>query len=108
MGKMKLKNFDVSFHARVRRVNLQQLSRHKGEREVNERRAFDFLVSESAPENNFRSVIDKAWHADEADTVRALLEQARLGPEAEEATDERARSLVEAVRSKRDERGLLD
>lgn len=87
---------------------MQQHPKRQGEREVNERQACDFLISEPAPEDNNRRAIDQAYHADEAETVRALLELARLDPAAEKSADERACALVEAVRSKRDERGLLD
>jgi len=75
---------------------------------VNEHRAADFLVSRPTGTDPLRDAINRAYHADEAETVRPLLAAAGLDGATEERVDQRARSLVRAVRDRKEERGLLD
>jgi RHH-type proline utilization regulon transcriptional repressor/proline dehydrogenase/delta 1-pyrroline-5-carboxylate dehydrogenase len=75
---------------------------------VNNRRASDFLISSESATDPLRDAVNRAYHADEAETVSLLLAKAKLDRATEERVDRRARSLVESVREKREERGLLD
>jgi RHH-type proline utilization regulon transcriptional repressor/proline dehydrogenase/delta 1-pyrroline-5-carboxylate dehydrogenase len=75
---------------------------------VNERRACDFLISGQNPVDPRRDAFNRAYHADEAETISLLLARARLDPDAEGRANQRARSLVRAVRARRAEQGLLD
>ena len=73
-----------------------------------EHQAFDFLNTDFANLEPLREEIDRYYHADEATLVKKLLATARLEPDAMARVDQRARSLVRAVRSKKAEQGLLD
>jgi RHH-type proline utilization regulon transcriptional repressor/proline dehydrogenase/delta 1-pyrroline-5-carboxylate dehydrogenase len=75
---------------------------------VNDHHVREFLVSGAEEKDAFRDEIDRLYHASEEDVVAMLLEQARMEPAMAERVNERARSLVQAVRDRRDERGLLD
>jgi RHH-type proline utilization regulon transcriptional repressor/proline dehydrogenase/delta 1-pyrroline-5-carboxylate dehydrogenase len=75
---------------------------------VKDRRACDFLISSQIPFDPMRDAINRAYQADETETVNSLLARARLGPEAENRANQRARSLVSSVRARRAEQGLLD
>jgi RHH-type proline utilization regulon transcriptional repressor/proline dehydrogenase/delta 1-pyrroline-5-carboxylate dehydrogenase len=75
---------------------------------VDDWRACDFLISSQYQGDPGRDAINRAYLADETESVRLLLAKARLDPDAEGRVDQRARSLVGAVRAKRAERGLLD
>ena len=68
----------------------------------------DFLMSNPAERNPFRDAIDRLYHADEAETVGRLLEEAQMEPAAAERVNRRARNLVRSVRESTEERGLLD
>jgi len=75
---------------------------------VNDLRASNFLISPASSEDPLRAAIDSAYHADEEQCVRELLARAKFDRPAEQRVEQRARSLVEGVRKKRGERGLLD
>ncbi len=75
---------------------------------MNNRRASDFLISSESTTDPLKDAVNRAYHADEAETVSLLLAKAKLDRATEERVDRRARSLVESVREKRGERGLLD
>ncbi len=75
---------------------------------MNDRQASDFLDSELARPEPLRAEIDRHYHADESKLVRELLASARLGSAAMERVNQRACSLVSAVRAKKAEQGLLD
>ncbi|MEE8496121.1 MAG: bifunctional proline dehydrogenase/L-glutamate gamma-semialdehyde dehydrogenase PutA [Xanthomonadales bacterium] len=75
---------------------------------MNDSQVCDFLNSELAAPEPLRAEIDRHYHADEASLVKKLLASARLGPAATDRVNQRARSLVSAVRAKKAERGLLD
>jgi RHH-type proline utilization regulon transcriptional repressor/proline dehydrogenase/delta 1-pyrroline-5-carboxylate dehydrogenase len=79
-----------------------------GELSVNDEQALDFLVSGPARPDPLRDEIDRQYHADEARAVRALLAEARLEPAAQDRVDQRAQALVQAVRDRREERGVLE
>jgi RHH-type proline utilization regulon transcriptional repressor/proline dehydrogenase/delta 1-pyrroline-5-carboxylate dehydrogenase len=75
---------------------------------VNDQGTCDFLIPGNEISVPAREAINRAYHADEAAIVRNLLSSARMDPVAEERTDQRARALVNSVREKRAERGVLD
>ena len=75
---------------------------------MSDSRSSDFLVSCPDSVDPVRDVVDRAYHADEAETVSALLAIARLDPREEERINQRAQSLVRAVRDMKEKRGLLD
>ncbi|MEJ2383459.1 MAG: bifunctional proline dehydrogenase/L-glutamate gamma-semialdehyde dehydrogenase PutA [Xanthomonadales bacterium] len=56
----------------------------------------------------YRAEIDRLYDADEAECVSALLDGVALDAETRERIDARARALVQAVRDRRHERGVLD
>jgi RHH-type proline utilization regulon transcriptional repressor/proline dehydrogenase/delta 1-pyrroline-5-carboxylate dehydrogenase len=59
-------------------------------------------------QNSHRHAIDDLYHADETPVVGSLLAAARMEPAARERVNLRARGLVQSVRDRREERGLLD
>ena len=75
---------------------------------MNDRQVCDFISSELATPEPLRAEIDRHYHADEASLVKKLLASARLEPAAADRVNQRARSLVSAVRAKKSEQGLLD
>ena len=75
---------------------------------MNDQGTCDFLIPGNEISVPAREAINRAYHADEAAIVRNLLSSARMDPVAEERTDQRARALVNSVREKRAERGVLD
>jgi len=75
---------------------------------VSDLQACDFLTSGQAPNDSVREAINRAYLANETEAVRSLLAQARLDPAAEDRVNQRARSLVGAVRARRADQGLLD
>ncbi|RPH94803.1 MAG: bifunctional proline dehydrogenase/L-glutamate gamma-semialdehyde dehydrogenase PutA [Lysobacterales bacterium] len=68
----------------------------------------DFLVSAPAGSDVLRQAIDRLYHADEAEVVRALLAEARLDPATQSRVDARARELVRAVRERKADQGLME
>ena len=75
---------------------------------MSENRIRDFLISDPAVQNSHRDAIDSLYHADETSVVSSLLDAARMEPAARERVNLRARELVQSVRDRREERGLLD
>ena len=55
-----------------------------------------------------RDAIDRAYLADETEIVNMLLAEVQLSPDVENRINQRARSLVSAVRARRADQGLLD
>ncbi len=75
--------------------------------------AFDFgFAADVAPADaalaSLRERIAEAYRADEAATVRALIDEARLAPRALDATQTLAMKLAEAVRAERSTAGGVD
>jgi len=75
---------------------------------VNDQQVHDFLVSAPAGSDVLRQAIDRLYHADEAEVVRALLAEARLDPATQSRVDARARELVRAVRERKADQGLME
>jgi RHH-type proline utilization regulon transcriptional repressor/proline dehydrogenase/delta 1-pyrroline-5-carboxylate dehydrogenase len=75
---------------------------------VNDQQVNDFLVSGSSGRDSLSGEIDRHYHADEARAVQALLPDAQLEPDVQARVDQRARSLVQAVRDRKAERGVLE
>jgi RHH-type proline utilization regulon transcriptional repressor/proline dehydrogenase/delta 1-pyrroline-5-carboxylate dehydrogenase len=75
---------------------------------VSDLQTLDFLSSGQVPSDPVREAINRAYLADETETVRLLLAKARLDPEIEDRVNQRAQSLVRAVRARRADQGLLD
>ncbi len=75
---------------------------------MSENRIRDFLISGPAVQNSHRDAIDSLYHADETAVVGSLLNEATMEPAARERVNLRARGLVQSVRDRREERGLLD
>jgi RHH-type proline utilization regulon transcriptional repressor/proline dehydrogenase/delta 1-pyrroline-5-carboxylate dehydrogenase len=75
---------------------------------VNDLQANDFLVSGSSERDPLVSAIDLLYHADEASAVRALLPDAQLEATAQARVDRLARALVQAVRDRKAEQGVLE
>jgi RHH-type proline utilization regulon transcriptional repressor/proline dehydrogenase/delta 1-pyrroline-5-carboxylate dehydrogenase len=75
---------------------------------VNDQQAHDFIVSGSSERDPLVSAIDLLYHADEASAVRALLPDAQLEPAAQARVDRRACELVQAVRDRKAEQGVLE
>ncbi len=74
---------------------------------MNDNRGADFLISPPIADP-LKEAVNRAYDSDEADAVRLLLAGARLDPETEQRVDQRARSLVQLVRDRKEKRGLLD
>ena len=74
---------------------------------MNHNRAADFLISRPIADP-LKDAINRAYDSDEAAAVRPLLARAELDPETEERVNHRARSLVQSVRDRKEQRGLLD
>ncbi len=75
---------------------------------MSDRQASDFLISRQTTTDPLKDAVNRAYHADEAEAVGELLAKAKLDQATQERVDRRARLLVESVRGKREERGLLD
>jgi RHH-type proline utilization regulon transcriptional repressor/proline dehydrogenase/delta 1-pyrroline-5-carboxylate dehydrogenase len=75
---------------------------------VNDQQVNDFLISHSAPPDELRDAIDRHYHANEGDVVQSLLAAARLEPGAQARVDQRAQSLVQAVRDRKADQGLME
>jgi RHH-type proline utilization regulon transcriptional repressor/proline dehydrogenase/delta 1-pyrroline-5-carboxylate dehydrogenase len=75
---------------------------------VNDQKSFDFLMAQPTPSAALRDAIDCLYDADEATVVRRLLAEARLDPAAQNRVDTRAQALVQAVRDRKADRGLLE
>ena len=75
---------------------------------MNDRQVCDFVNSELATPERLRAEIDRHYHADEASLVKRLLASVRLEPAATDRVNQRARSLISAVRAKKAKQGLLD
>jgi RHH-type proline utilization regulon transcriptional repressor/proline dehydrogenase/delta 1-pyrroline-5-carboxylate dehydrogenase len=68
----------------------------------------DFLISQPERINPYREKIDRLYHAPEEQQVHLQLEQVRMDKATRERVDRRASDLVQAVRDRRHERGVLD
>ncbi len=75
---------------------------------LNHQPVHEFLLAEPQALGALREAIDRQQHVDEGRVVRTLLAEARLDPGAQDRVDDRARSLVQAVRDRKAEQGLLD
>jgi RHH-type proline utilization regulon transcriptional repressor/proline dehydrogenase/delta 1-pyrroline-5-carboxylate dehydrogenase len=75
---------------------------------VNDQQVHDFLVSAPAGSDALRQAIDRLYHAEEAEVVRALLAEARFDPATQSRVDARARELVRAVRERKADQGLME
>ena len=75
---------------------------------MNDQQPLDFLLPASSRPDPLREAIDRAYHADEAELVRALLAEARLDAAAQARVDARARALVQAVRDRKADQGLME
>ena len=75
---------------------------------VNGEQIRGFLMSRPEETDAYRIGIDRLYAADEAECVDVLLDEIGLDAAVRERIDERARNLVQAVRDRRHERGVLD
>ncbi len=75
---------------------------------MNHRNTRDFLIPGPGTSDPVRDDIDRAYHAGEDASVEALLEAARLDPDAVDRVNRLAQSLVTAVRVRKEDQGLLD
>jgi len=75
---------------------------------VNDQQAHEFLIAEPTPRVALRDAIDRLYEADEATVVRRLLAEARLDPAAQARVDSRAQALVQVVRDRKADQGLLE
>ncbi len=75
---------------------------------MNDRQVCVFINSELVTPEPLRAEIDRLYHADETSLVKKLLASVRLELAAADRVNQRARSLVSAVRAKKAEQGLLD
>ncbi|MGK2924983.1 MAG: bifunctional proline dehydrogenase/L-glutamate gamma-semialdehyde dehydrogenase PutA [Lysobacterales bacterium] len=75
---------------------------------MNDQQPHEFLVSAPVAADPLREAIDRAYHADEAESMRTLLAAARIDEAAQERVDARARELVQAVRRRKADQGLMD
>jgi RHH-type proline utilization regulon transcriptional repressor/proline dehydrogenase/delta 1-pyrroline-5-carboxylate dehydrogenase len=75
---------------------------------VNGEQISGFLMPPPERSEPEREAIDRLYSADEAGLVQRLLDAAGLDPDQQERVNERARALVQAVRDRRHERGVLD
>jgi len=69
---------------------------------------FDFLLANKSAENPQWVDMDQHFHADEEQVIQRLLQQARLDPEASERINKRAAMLVDQVRSRQSEQGVME
>ena len=67
-----------------------------------------FLVSQPEEINPYHEEIDRLYHAPEEEQVLLLLEQVRMDKTTHDRVNQRACNLVQAVRDRRHERGVLD
>jgi len=75
---------------------------------VNDQKSFDFLIAQPTPAPALRDAVDRLYDADEATVVRRLLAEARLDPAAQSRVDRRAQALVQSVRDRKADQGLLE
>jgi len=75
---------------------------------VTETRAFDFLKSPCLDMDPLRRAINESYHADEAQLVLQLLERARLDPGAVVRVSQRAEFLVNQVRARKSNQGVME
>jgi RHH-type proline utilization regulon transcriptional repressor/proline dehydrogenase/delta 1-pyrroline-5-carboxylate dehydrogenase len=79
---------------------------------VSDQRNCDFLISkpeaESSAAHPLKDAVDRAYQADETEAVSQLLKHVHFEPGVEKRIDQRACSLVESVRARHADRGLLD
>ena len=68
----------------------------------------EFMVSQSEEINPYREEIDRLYHAPEEEQVHLLLDQVRMDKVTSDRVNQRACDLVQAVRDRRHERGVLD
>jgi RHH-type proline utilization regulon transcriptional repressor/proline dehydrogenase/delta 1-pyrroline-5-carboxylate dehydrogenase len=80
----------------------------RGEPSVNDQQVNDFLISGPAQQDSLRTAVDRQYHEDETTLVQSLLAHARLDPEARQRVDDRAQLLVQAVRDRKADQGLLE
>ena len=124
MGKKSLIFFMSCFTGCGRRLNWQRHSTqaHRSRRaathraefasrgvdSVNDQQVHDFLISAAASRDAQRDAIDRQYHADEAEVVQRLLAEARLEPAVQARVDQRAPALVQALRNRKAEQGLME
>jgi RHH-type proline utilization regulon transcriptional repressor/proline dehydrogenase/delta 1-pyrroline-5-carboxylate dehydrogenase len=75
---------------------------------LSERNEFEFVSKRSTATDKERTAINDAYHADETDLVRRLIEEAEPDHAATERVNRSARSLVSKVRERKAEQGALD
>jgi len=75
---------------------------------VDDRAVFDFLSPQFDSDSPFRQAVDRNYHRNEEEVVLDLLEKARLDPDRSRRVNELARWLVNEVRSRKDEQGVLE
>ena len=79
---------------------------------MSDQRNCDFLISkpeaESSAAHPLKDAVDRAYQADETEAVSQLLKHVHFEPGVEKRIDQRACSLVESVRARHADRGLLD
>ncbi len=79
---------------------------------MDDRVVFDFLSpsfgTESEAGASLREAIDRHYHRNEAEVVSDLLERAQLEPAQSQKVNALARWLVEEVRSRKEEQGVLE
>jgi len=75
---------------------------------VNDQQVHDFLISNPAPRDPLCDAIDRHYHAEEAEAVQSLLAAARLEPAAQTRVNQRAQALVQAVRDRKADQGLME
>ena len=75
---------------------------------MNEQSGFDFLTPAVPEPNPSRDAINALYHADEAERVLALLYEAELDAAASARVRRSAESLVERVRARKKEQGVLE
>ena len=75
---------------------------------MNDQSVFDFLAPAVAEKNPSRDAINALYHADETEHVLALLREAELDAAASARVTHTAESLVQQVRARKKEQGVLE
>lgn len=75
---------------------------------VNGQDIHGFLISQTEEIDPYHEEMDRLYHAPEEERVHLLLEQVRMDKTTRERVNQRASDLVQAVRDRRHERGVLD
>jgi len=81
---------------------------HREAQVVNGEEIRGFLMPPPEVQDPYRAEIDRLYSADEAERVNTLLGEVRLDPAVQGRINDRARALVQAVRDRHHERGVLD